>query len=45
MNWRNVLPFGVPETPLEVIASLASAFAAGVLGAAIVLTLIIWKTS
>jgi hypothetical protein len=42
VNWRNVLPFGVPETTGEIFASVASAFLAGVIGAALLVGFLIW---
>lgn len=42
LNWRNVLPFGVPETTLEVFASFASAIVVGVVGAILLVTLFFW---
>ncbi len=42
MNWRNVLPFGVPTTTSEVMASFASAVVFAIIGASLVLALIFW---
>jgi hypothetical protein len=45
MNWRNVLPFGVPDTPAEVMASLVSALVVGIVGAVILVSLLIWGST
>lgn len=42
MNWRNVLPFGVPDTPGEVMASFASALVFAIIGAILLCALIFW---
>lgn len=42
MNWRNVLPFGIPETTGEIFASFASALLAGIIGGALLGALLIW---
>lgn len=42
MNWRNVLPFGVPETEREILASFASAVLFAGIGAALLMGILFW---
>lgn len=42
MNRRNVLPFGVPETEYEILASLASACVFAAIVSALLMCILFW---